>query len=136
MKIYFAGSIRGGRDDIGIYREIVTLLQQHGEVLSEHIADKSISSYGQVKLTNEEIYIKDIHWINESDVIIAEVTQPSLGVGYELGYSEAHGKKILVLYREQEGKRLSVMVSGNNNMNLCIYKDVSELQEIFNNFFM
>jgi nucleoside 2-deoxyribosyltransferase len=131
MKIYFAGSIRGGREDVNIYREIVTLLQTYGEVLSEHIADESISSYGQVTLTNEEIYNKDVNWINESDVIVAEVTSPSLGVGYELGYSEAKGKKIIALYREQEGKRLSAMVSGNKNITVYTYTEVSELQELF-----
>ncbi len=133
MKIYFAGSIRGGREDVDIYREIVVLLQTYGEVLSEHIADKSISSYGQVKLTDEEIYTKDVSWINESDIIVAEVTSPSLGVGYELGYSEAKGKRIIALYRKQEGKRLSAMVAGNKNIDVHTYVEVSELRELFKN---
>ena len=38
-------------------------------------------------------------------VIVAEVTQPSLGVGYELGRAVAMGKRILCLYRPQENKR-------------------------------
>ena len=36
--------------------------------------------------------------------IVAEVTQPSLGVGYELGQGTAMGKKILCLYRPQPDK--------------------------------
>lgn len=135
MKIYFAGSIRGGREDVDVYREIVVLLQVYGEVLSEHIADKSISSYGQTKMTDEEIYQKDVSWINESDVIVAEVTATSLGVGYELGFSEAKGKKIIALYREQEGKRLSAMISGNKNISVYTYQEVSELQALFKNLF-
>lgn len=133
MKIYFAGSIRGGREDVDIYREIVVLLRTYGEVLSEHITDKTISSYGQVTLTNEEIYTKDVNWIDKSDVVVAEVTSPSLGVGYELGYAEAKGKRIIALYREQEGKRLSAMVSGNKNIDVYTYVEVAELQELFKN---
>ena len=37
--------------------------------------------------------------------IVAEVTQPSLGVGYEIGRAVAMDKKILCLYRPQDGKR-------------------------------
>ena len=37
--------------------------------------------------------------------VVAEVTQPSLGVGYEIGRAVAMGgKSILCLYRTQENK--------------------------------
>ena len=37
-------------------------------------------------------------------VIVAEVTQPSLGVGYEIGRAYAMKKPILCLYRPQPEK--------------------------------
>lgn len=37
-------------------------------------------------------------------VVVAEVTQPSLGVGYELGWAVALGKQILCLFRPQSGR--------------------------------
>ena len=41
-----------------------------------------------------------------SIVLVAEVTQPSLGVGYEIGRAFNMNKKILCLYRPQPGKRV------------------------------
>ena len=38
-------------------------------------------------------------------VLVAEVTQPSLGVGYEIGRAVDMNKRILCLYRPQPGKR-------------------------------
>ena len=56
MKIYFAGSIRGGREDRNLYAEIIDMLKNYGEVLTEHIADKNISHMGQIEMTAEEIF--------------------------------------------------------------------------------
>ncbi len=131
MKIYFAGSIRGGRDDQDIYLDIISLLKEHGEVLSEHIGNKDLTSYGQVTMTNQEIYTKDMNWVNEADIIIAEVTNPSLGVGYEIGFAESIQKKIIALYRPSEGKRLFAMIAGNKNIEVIEYNNVSELKDIF-----
>jgi nucleoside 2-deoxyribosyltransferase len=131
MKIYFSASIRGGRDDVAIYAEIIELLKTYGTVLTEHIGDKQLSSYGQVKMTDEEIFIKDTNWIKEADIVIAEVTNPSLGVGYELGLADALNKKIVTLYRPTEGKRLSAMIAGNTSLQNFEYKEVSELPAIF-----
>ncbi|MBP6925451.1 MAG: nucleoside 2-deoxyribosyltransferase [Candidatus Pacebacteria bacterium] len=134
MKIYFAGSIRGGREDQEIYIDIISLLKNYGEVLTEHIGLSTISSYGQTDMTDEEIYTKDTNWIKESDIVIAEVTTPSVGVGYELGLAESLGKKIIVLYRPQDGKRLSAMLAGNTAMTIVQYIHVSELSKIFDSF--
>jgi nucleoside 2-deoxyribosyltransferase len=127
MKIYFAGSISGGRDDQSIYFEIINYLKTKGKVLTEHIANSNLSSYGETNLTKEEIYTRDVAWIKESDVLIAEVTQVSLGVGYELGFAESLNKKIICLYREKEGKSLSAMISGNKNFKVIIYKELKEV---------
>lgn len=111
--------------------DIISLLKEHGEVLSEHIGNKDLTSYGQVTMTNQEIYTKDMNWVNEADIIIAEVTNPSLGVGYEIGFAESIQKKIIALYRPSEGKRLSAMIAGNKNIEVIEYNNVSELKDIF-----
>jgi nucleoside 2-deoxyribosyltransferase len=132
MKIYFAGSIRGGRDDQDLYLEIINILKNYGEVLTEHVGDKNLSSYGQNTMTDEEIYLKDTNWIRESDIVIAEVSTNSLGVGYEIAYAESLNKKIILLYREEEGKRLSAMLRGNHKLEIITYSKVEELKNIFN----
>lgn len=131
MKIYFAGSIRGGRGDREIYAEIITLLKKYGEVLTEHIGLESVSSYGQLEMTDIQIYTKDTNWIKEADVVVAEVTTSSLGVGYELGFAEALKKKVIALYRPSEGKLLSSMIAGNSNTVVVNYTEVSQLPVIF-----
>lgn len=133
MKIYFAGSIRGGRDDQELYSEIIKELQNHGEVLSEHFGNKELTSYGDTDITEKEIFDRDMNWVRESDVIVAEVSTPSLGVGYELGQSESMNKKIICLYREQEGKRLSAMLSGNSFMKIFTYKNIDDVRYILKN---
>lgn len=133
MKIYFAGSIRGGRDDKELYFSIIKLLQEYGQVLTEHIGDENLAQIGETGLSDSEIFIRDMDWVRESDVIVAEVTQPSLGVGYEIGQSEAMGKRVLCLYREIDGKRLSAMISGNSKLEVVRYKDLEDLKELFLN---
>lgn len=131
MKIYFAGSIRGGREDRDLYLEIINILKNYGEVLTEHVGNKELSSYGQTNMTDEEIYLKDTNWIRESDIVIAEVSTNSLGVGYEIAFAESLNKRTILLYREENDKRLSSMLKGNLKLEIITYSNVEELKNIF-----
>lgn len=130
MNIYFAGSIRGGREDQDLYFSVIKELQKFGTVLTEHIGKKELGVMGENTLTDTEIFERDMAWIKESDVVVAEVTTPSLGVGYELGQAESMGKKIICLYRKVEGKRLSAMISGNSYMKVFEYESLEDIKEI------
>lgn len=134
MKIYFAGSIRGGRDDKELYLEIIDLLGKYGKVLTEHLGDKTLSAMGEDGQTDEYIYDRDMAWLNKADFVVAEVTTPSLGVGYEIGKIEKK-KPILCLYREQDGKRISAMIGGNKNVKIEKYRVIQDLEPIFTEFF-
>lgn len=131
MKIYFAGSIRGGREDKDLYLEIINLLKSYGEVLTEHVGDVNMSNAGEDK-TTQFIFDRDVEWLKSADFIVAEVTSPSLGVGYELGLAETLNKKVICLYREKPEKFLSAMIAGNKAFQVEIYKDINDLSEIFN----
>ena len=85
MKIYFAGSIRGGRDDAKIYSQIIEFLQEYGQVLTEHIGKINLNTKGESTLSDKQIHDRDMKWLLDSDLMVAEVTNPSLGVGYEIG---------------------------------------------------
>ncbi len=135
MKIYFAGSIRGGRDNKEIYSKIIELLQNYGEVLTEHIGDPKLTVDGENNLEDKYIFERDVAWVKEAEVFVADVTTPSLGVGYEISLAESLNKKILCLFREENGKRVSAMVSGNDNLTTKTYQNISELPEIFEEFF-
>ena len=100
MKIYFAGSIRGGRDDAKLYEKIINHIGNHGIVLTEHIGNKNISNQGERKIIDKDIYARDMHWLASADIMIAEVSTPSLGVGYELGIANELNKPTLCLYQK------------------------------------
>lgn len=135
MKIYFAGSIRGGRDDKELYSLIIELLSTYGQVLTEHVGNKNLTAYGEERPSDRYIYHRDMNWLETADVIIAEVTTPSLGVGYEIAKAEEWKKKILCLYRETEGKRLSAMISGSEKLVIKKYESINDLKDIFEVFF-
>ena len=124
LKIYFGGSIKGGRSKVEDCKKIVDYLKTVGTVLDEHVADLNLKSTGET-IGPVEIYKRDVNWINECDILIAEVTVPSLGVGYEIGYAESLNKKIICLYQANEN--LSAMIKGNENITQISYNNIDEL---------
>jgi len=134
MKIYFAGSIRGGRDDSALYLEIIGQLSEYGQVLTEHIGDSGLSALGEVSC-NREIHDRDLAWLKEADCLVAEVTTPSLGVGYEIGKATEWRKPSLCLFRPTNGRALSAMIAGSDGVRVREYESAPELREIFNEFF-
>ncbi len=134
MKIYFAGSIRGGRDDAGLYAEIVTVLQEFGTVLTEHVSSSALDNRGEHTVPNKVVHDRDLAWLFEADVVVAEVTTPSLGVGYELGRMVERKKPILCLFRPSSGRSLSPMISGCQELTIKNYEIVGEARMLISDF--
>jgi nucleoside 2-deoxyribosyltransferase len=134
IKIYFAGSIRGGREDATLYRRIIASLAAYGEVLTEHVGDPGLTRAGEDEPSDVAIYERDMAWLAEADVVVAEVTVPSHGVGYEIGRAEALGKPLLCLHRRGSGRQLSAMLAGNVALRCEAYTDVDELGPILESF--
>ena len=135
MKIYFAGSIRGGRDDRKKYFELIEFLSTHAEVLTEHVGLESLGDSGETDLHDDAIYQRDLEWLSSADAVVAEVTTPSLGVGYEIGIAEKLGKPILCLFDEsRSGYRLSAMLSGNENLQVNRYHAMGEAKRQITEF--
>lgn len=134
-KIYFSGSVSGGRQEVGLYLQIILQLKEHGLVLTEHIGDETLDARGEPGLSEVEIHDRDLAWLRQADCLVAEVTTPSLGVGYEIGKATEWGKSVLCLFRTESGNRLSPMIAGNNAATLRRYRNVGELKEILAEFF-
>jgi len=126
MKIYFAGAIRAGRADSEIYLEMIKILGQKHTVLTEHVGDNKTASAG----ASDYIYKRDVSWIRECDLVVAEVSTPSLGVGYEIAFAEHLKKPIICLYRPQPDKRLSAMIGGNAYLKIHNYENIDDAREI------
>ena len=125
-KIYFAGSIRGGRQDAELYKRIIQHIQKRHIVLTEHVGDLSLSKTDSLKDRDVAIYEQDTAWLRESDLVIAECTTPSLGVGYELAYAENLGKPVHILY-DRSRTNLSAMLAGNKHFRIYPYMTEEEI---------
>ena len=128
-KVYFAGSIRGGRQDAALSGEMIAFLEEKGcRVLTEHVGLESLQAEGERTMTEEEIFQRDMAWLTESDLVVAECTTPSHGVGYELARARDMGKTVHVFY-DLSRARLSAMLAGDSAFILHPYTSREELFE-------
>lgn len=127
-KIYFAGSIRGGRIDADLYRRLIAYMQKNHRVLTEHIGNPDLHVLEHA-VSDAEIYDQDTSWLRESDILIGECTCPSLGVGYELAYAEAHGIPCHIFYDSTKA-HLSAMLTGNSYFTIHPYQNESEIYPV------
>lgn len=134
MEIYFAGSIRGGRSYADLYMKIIDELQNYGKVLTEHIGSNHVNEL-EMNKTDVQIYDQDMEWLIQSNVLIADVSVPSLGVGYEIGYAASIGKKILCLYHLDSEFPVSAMISGNSVIKLVEYNNFDDIKLILKDYF-
>ncbi|MFC4540876.1 nucleoside 2-deoxyribosyltransferase [Halosolutus amylolyticus] len=130
MEIFFSGSIRGGRSDVDIYAALIDLLERHGEVLTEHVEAEETAQ----GLSDADIHEQDVAWLRQADVVVAEVTTPSLGVGYELGRAVQWEKPVLCLYRPDGDHDLSAMIRGNDAVTVEEYRDPATLEPVLASF--
>ncbi len=129
-KVYFAGSIRGGRVDADLYRRMIQHMQKTCIVLTEHVGSPHLNLMEQGK-KDEDIYNQDTAWLRESDILIGECTCPSLGVGYELAYAESHNIPCHIFY-DRTKTQLSAMLTGDPYFNIHPYGTEEEIYAILN----
>ena len=126
MKIYVSGSMYGGQQKIDTYKKLVDKLEEYGEVLTKQIADpKAIENEKYQK--DEDIYNDLENKLEKADILIAEVSVPSIGVGYEIGYASKLNKKIVAIYDKNYIDKVTTMIRGNKNIKIIPYKDIREI---------
>jgi nucleoside 2-deoxyribosyltransferase len=135
MKIYFGFTVAGDRSAVDTARQVVELLERTGhEVLTRHLvsdnaweADRSISA--------QEVFRRDMGWLKQCDLFIAEVSGSSFGLGFETGYLlGATSKRVVLLYRRDLEKRVSLLITGNTHSNCTLvpYATVEEIVAFLN----
>lgn len=134
-KVYFTGSISSGREDIDTYVQVAEILQKKYTLLNPEVFDKKLDPTSEV-VPPSYIFQRDCYWIKECDIFIAEVSRPSHGVGYEIAFAEFSNKPIYLLYRNQSGKILSPMLSGNKKAICFQYDKIDNLIEYLEKTFM
>ena len=111
-KVYFACSIRGGREDAAVYKRIIDYINATDTVLTEHIGLGSLSVKTRTKEDDVRIYERDTEWLRSSDVLIAECTNPSHGVGMNWLFAEACNIPVHIFYDKNKAN-ISAMLNGN-----------------------
>jgi Nucleoside 2-deoxyribosyltransferase len=132
MKIYFGFTVAGDRSSIDTARKVVHQLEEMGhEVLTRHLvsdnaweADRSVSP--------QDVYRRDMAWLGQCELFIAEVSGSSFGLGFETGYLlGATSKKVVLLYRRDVEQRVSLLITGNTHPNCTLvpYATVQEVEQ-------
>ena len=124
MRVYFCGSIAGGRQSAAVYPVIVDHMEAAGHVvLTKHVARPDVLTWEEAK-TPQEVFARDMAWLRECQVVVAEVTAPSLGVGYEIAEALHLRKPVLCVYRH--GVNLTKLLTGNTEPGIVVLSYVTE----------
>ncbi len=126
MNIYFSGSIYGGRQKLDSYKKLVKKLKEIGNVLNEEVADDDVVEK-EKNINDCDVFESLVKRMDIADFIFAEITIPSLGVGYELGYADSHNKKIIAIYDKTVVPKVTTMLRGNKKIIIIPYTDINEI---------
>jgi hypothetical protein len=129
MKIYFGFTVAGDRSAVMAARKIVGLLEEmRHEVLTRHLVEDNAWEADR-NITPKEVYLRDINWLEQCDMFIAEVSGSSFGLGFETGYLlGATTKKVVLFYRREVETKISLLITGITHPNCRIvpYSDLNE----------
>jgi nucleoside 2-deoxyribosyltransferase len=117
VRIYLACTVRGERSGVLAGRAICQRLQQLGhEVLTTHLLAEDVES-AEAQLTEQQVYRRDIDWLSRCDVLVAEASGSSYGVGFEVGYligrARETGQRVWLVYDAARRHAVSRLISGN-----------------------
>jgi hypothetical protein len=131
MKIYFGFTVAGDRSSLVAARKIVASLEEMGhEVLTRHLV-RDDAWEADRRLTPEEVYRRDMTWLEQCELFMAEVSGSSFGLGFETGYLlGATVKKVVLFYRRDVQSKISLIITGitHPNCSLVPYSELGELE--------
>jgi nucleoside 2-deoxyribosyltransferase len=117
MRIYLACTVRGDRSAVAALRLLVERLERDGHtVLTKHLLDDGVDA-AESALTARAVYERDIEWLESCDLLVADASGSSYGVGFEVGYvlgrSDRTRQRVVLLYRADRLERISRLIAGN-----------------------
>ncbi len=131
MKIYFGFTVAGDRSSVAVASKIVEILEQLGhEVLTGHLV-RDDAWEADRRITAQEVFRRDMRWLEECDLFMAEVSGSSFGLGFETGYLlGATAKKVVLFYRRDLEAKLSLLITGitHANCQLVPYSNSDEVE--------
>jgi nucleoside 2-deoxyribosyltransferase len=119
LRIYLACTVRGDRGAVAALRSLVGSLEDDGHVvLTKHLLEDSVEST-ESALSERAVYDRDLDWLESCDVLIADASGSSYGVGFEVGYvlgrADRTDQRVVVLYRADRRDKISRLIVGNHH---------------------
>lgn len=131
-KIYLALPSKFPKFHEPILKKLVNYISSKPELsllVDFHWFDKSRSK-------DEDFFDKDIQMIDRADFIVAEISYPSSGVGFQIAYALTKKKKILALYKDELNGNVSKFLKSISQRLIMIKKyDESRLLDILDSYF-
>ncbi|RLE66033.1 MAG: hypothetical protein DRJ47_03455 [Thermoprotei archaeon] len=124
IKVYYAAPMLGDRRNLEDNKIIVNMLETRGlQILTKHVVEDILDVDKGVK--PEDIFTRDLRLLDKADILIADVSYPSLGVGFEIAYALLKGKNVYALCRKERLPRTSALIRGISwsNFHLITYND-------------
>lgn len=130
MKIYLGFTVAGNRFSVEAAQKILAVIQSMGhDVLTSHLVQEDAWDADR-RVAPQQIFERDMKWLAECDLFIAEVSGSSFGLGFETGYLlGATAKKTILFYERGAEHRISLLITGNTHPN-CILVPYSRLDEL------
>ena len=133
MTVYLACTVRGDRGGVLAGRAICERLQHHGHtVLTTHLLADNVET-AESRLTEREVFRRDLQWLTSCDVLVAEASGSSYGVGFEVGYvlgrAHASGQRVVLLYDAARREKVSRLITGNDDT-ACTTFEYGSIEEL------
>jgi nucleoside 2-deoxyribosyltransferase len=133
MIIYCAGPIKGDTTYQDTYIKIIKFVEKLGHSALTELNEKFNST---IPLSEKQIYTRDIKWIDGSHLMIAEISGPSLGVGFEIAYALFQRKIPVLALAQADIKKVSAMITGCGSKLLTTarYHDIDDMKQIIEKY--
>ena len=133
MRIYLACTVRGDRGALGVVRRIAAKLEAGGhEVLTSHLLEDDVD-VAESSLSSQAVFERDLGWLDSCDLLVAEASGSSYGVGFEVGYilgrAATTGQRVLLLYDRARESAVSRMIAGNTHA-ACVLLPYENIEQI------
>jgi nucleoside 2-deoxyribosyltransferase len=130
MKIYFGFTVAGDRSSVTTAKAVVEMLEAMGHVvLTKHLVEDDAWEADR-QITPQQVYERDMKWLEECDCFIAEVSGSSFGLGFETGYLlGATNKHVVLFYKREVQQRISLLITGNAHPR-CTLLPYADLEEV------
>lgn len=137
MKIYFSATITADKDLKNNYKTIVDTLKKSGHEVLQYGSDH-LSPTELVNRTDEEIekaYKMLDKLMKQADIVVAEISLPSVGIGYEISEAISQKKPVLALtYKKADFQPLATIEGNKSKFIKYVKYDQENIITVLNSF--